>query len=200
MAKRRTELDRTLDTVKSMREEIQSWIGRQAVQGAWTFERILEWRGRHIYGHERWNKLPRWAQTEVNTHFEIRLDDLQNKLIWTHVLDGKRVHCYALETFDRARDIYEQNEALKAARKAHSASCYAFCLPDRRLMFVPFGEWERQKEMESGRLVQSDLDTIHRPHTIQLYAHHRPNGKVGLAKMCFVPVKDGRVTSALDLT
>lgn len=191
--KRRTEADRNYDTVKSIKSEILYWVGRSAFKCGWSFEKVMEWREKNIFSHPRYKKLTRADVAELSAVFDVILEQLQAKLFWTHVLDGKRVLTHDPVTKDRAIEVYEQGVALEQAGKAASAYCYAFKLPDDRLMLVPFREDDREKELESGRITEHELNLIYDQKTVVLPVAHLPNGKPSLSTVQYLTVEDGFV-------
>jgi hypothetical protein len=170
----RTNVDRANDTCRSILAEIQSWVAGFAHSGAWTFERILKWRKEHVHGHPRWKKLQRWAHERCNTAFEIALANHDRKLIWTHVLDGKRVLSHAKSCDDRHCDIHTQS--VDDPDNNFSAYCYAVLLPDRRIVLIPYREEYRGKELANGRLKLADIQAATHPTAKMLSVMHLPNG------------------------
>lgn len=172
---RRTDTDRNRDAVRGITSDIRYWIGKQAYLDAWTLERCLKWRERNVFTHSRWGKFPQWAITEVYTAFNIYIQQLEDKLAWTHVLDGKRVFSHSPETVDRVHDIYQQN------LEWGSCYCHARQLHNGAIMFVPYRDTDREKEVASGRL-PVDFQTIAYT-TTPLFITHKPNGTPVLAKI-----------------
>jgi hypothetical protein len=134
----------------------------------------LDWRKEHVFGHVRWKLLPRWAHERVNTIFGLIIEDhQQHKIFWTHVLDGKRYLSHDKALDQRHGDIHEQETALDDHFSAH---CYAYLLPDRRIVFIPWTQEERDKEIASGRLTQEDVQAAIHHTATPLTVGHQSNG------------------------
>lgn len=174
---RRTNTDRALDLICCFRGEIRQQVDRWW-RTAKLFEDCLEWRTRVIYGHPRWSKLQGWAKHDVNTYFAIMFDQLQNKLVWTHTLDGRRILSGAPETEGRAKEIYDQNNTFPNC----SAYCYAYLLETGTILLVPYRKKERDGDLQEGRLNRALLTAVYDRKTEPLFRYNRRGGSQGLAR------------------
>lgn len=183
----------TSDIVASLNNDIEFWVSRTAAKNGWTFERVLDWKTRNILKNATYQKLPRWAKEKIDTAFNIYYNILESTLIWTHVLDGKRIIYSDPAADNRAKDIHDQNVELSKQGKANSAFCHAFALPDSRLILVPFRDEDRKLEIESGRLTEEDIGLITNHKTVHLPRGNVMNGTAILTCRVSVNFKDGKV-------
>lgn len=171
--------DRAIDIIRDMKRNIRSVIKNCAFNFGWTFEKCLDWRQEHIFDNPYWQKLPRWAKSEIQSYFECVFDDLIEKLVWTHVLDGKRILSGSPETKNRDKDIFEQHNE----RVDHfSCHCYVHQTNDR-IIFLPFNSENRKQEVTFGRLTQDDIKSRTLMGTELLFKGNRRNGSQCLAKV-----------------
>jgi len=190
---RRTEADRTNDRLKSLKGEISHWVGGHYLKSGATHEFLLNWRTEQVYKNENYKKLQQWAKREVTEFFDLMMRKVETSLAWTHVLNGQRVLGRTKLTGDNARLVSEEHDALIAAGKVGSAFCYAYRKPEGKLMFLPFREEDRQKELESGRLTKEDLGLVYDHRTLFMPVGWHPNGQACLTLTCPVHIVDDMV-------
>ena len=160
-------LDKTRDYLNSVKEGLRS-----VLCGTWryklTHEKMLE-RRKAIYASDAYKLLPRWAASEIGGYFDALYDcQINQRLFWTHVLDGKRVLSH-----DKCLD--GRHGEIDMGLSYH---CYLVRIHGE-VQMIPFREEERAAELASGRLKQDDLDAIKRRATdvvLDVMLAHRPNG------------------------
>ena len=194
--RKRTDVDRALERVKSLCGEIVYWIESYHGRSGTSFEKLLQWRQERIFDNPNYNKLQQWAKERISHCFDNALKTVSNRLIWTHVVDGERMLYTDPRLHDRAREVNEQMQALKDQGKANSAYCYAFCDTENnnRLILIPYREEDQQKEIESGRLSADDLNRPYHHKVVFLRSAHQPNGRNALAVTVAVEVNGNQVS------
>lgn len=165
-------IGRSLDSIKAYTEEIRYWLGRFAFESVWTFEKTLQWRTERLYDQDRYKKLPRWAVERISGILSVYDALHQAKLVWTHVLDGRRSHHRDPRFENRHVEISNQEPNL-------SAFCYALNFHEDdgglirpRRVYVPFLKETRDNDIASGRLTADDLVTIATPRTKMCKVEH----------------------------
>lgn len=192
--KKRTDMDRSYDRLKSLNGEIDHWIKHYARYGA-TFEFFLKWRDERIYGTEAWAKMQQWARTAVNHYFDYVFKTVDQYLVSTSVFKGQRL-MHGHPALEAAREVYEENKLLEEQGKAAGCWCYAFCDTNNgnRLLLIPYREEDRAKEIASGRLTEEIIKSLYDPGIISLQRGNKLNGSPCLTLRVMVPVtNDGKV-------
>ena len=125
-------------------------IYRDAGEHAHSHEAVMETVRVRILDTERYRRLPSWAEAALWTaHYRVLFDDWQNAMIWTHVIDGERVHTKHASLDGRLESIVEGD----------SHHCYAY-LVDERIVYVPMNDKDVETDIRYGRLSREDLRTV----------------------------------------
>lgn len=122
---------------------------------------------------ENWTRLPAWAEAEYMGAANLLYKQYEQRLFWTHVLDGVRMESHDLRLDGRHGEL-DQVQVL-------SAHCWAVVIAkgdEARLLFIPFGEAERQQDLESERLTPLDIEQIRNPYQHNVKITHLVNDMV----------------------
>jgi hypothetical protein len=162
--------------VKSTCDAIRYWLENCAVQGAWTFERCLEWRTNHVHNHAMWQRISFAEQSYIQSRLDAAFEHHNRQLVWTTCLDGKRLignyaeHAELVN--DNAFKIHQQSEQFPATH--FSAYCWAH-MDGEKLVLSPYRQVERSQEVDCGRLGEyfnahnAQALTIHNRELVPLY-------------------------------
>lgn len=168
--------------VNSCRSEIRMWLKHYGELFA-TFEELLEWRNRAIYGNELYAKVPRWAKAEIGAYWEVYFEDMlyNRRLFWTLVLDGKR---YISGPHDAKLD-----GRLSEVDTNRSDRAYVCDVTDKDgltyRMIVPFSAERREQDIKDGILSPENLTiakNLSKQNVVRYHIGHLLNGSVRLAK------------------
>jgi hypothetical protein len=140
-------------TVESITGDIAYWIGKMAHEMAYTAERITQYR-LDIFNRVGYDKITERDRGEIDGVYKYVHGQHEQKLFWTHILDGQRVI-----TGDEKLD--GRHHELDTSTSYH---CYLFGLTrpgaERVLIFVPFRQADRDQEIASGRLSEQDVSDV----------------------------------------
>lgn len=140
--------------VDSIVGDIVYWIGSHAHQVAYTAERITDHLLTRVYDNPGYKKITERDRGEIEGAWKLVRNQHENKLFWTHVLDGRRVvtHDTCLEGRYQELDTSE------------SYHCYLFGLirpgQERVLVYIPYRQEDRDREIASGRLTEADISDV----------------------------------------
>lgn len=120
----------------------------------WLMAHTKQW----IYETEPYKRLPDWAHEILSSFSMYLFNEWQHSLIWTHILDGQRLHAGHALFEGRYGEIGQQD-----AKSRTSEHCYGFVVQGK-LVFVPNTQEAIDKDIAAGRLAQADLERIRNYH------------------------------------